>query len=87
MSKKDLNIINYIIAVINQNNKKPFNLSQNTFIFLIDKFKYKNIDYEFIKEQAKDYYIIITYFNKYKMEIELDPSNKLKLLVILKKEL
>lgn len=87
MSKKDLNIINYIIAVINQNNKKPFNLSQNTFIFLIDKFKYKNIDYEFIKEQAKDYYIIITYFNKYKIEIELNPQNKLKLLCILKKEL
>lgn len=86
MSKKDLNIINYIIAVINQNNKKPFNLSQNTFIFLIDKFKYKNIDFEFIKEQAQDYYIIIAYFTRYKIELELDPDNKLKLLAIIKKD-
>ena len=87
MSKKDLNILNYIIAVMNQNNKKPFNLVQNTFIFLIDKFKYKNIDYEFIKEQAQGYYIIIAYFNSYKIEMELDPDNKIKLLAILKKDL
>lgn len=86
MSKKDLNIINYIIAVINENNKKPFNLYQNTFIFLIDKLESKYIDYEFIKEQAKDYYIIIAYFSKYKIEMELDPSNKLKLLAIIKKD-
>jgi anaerobic selenocysteine-containing dehydrogenase len=86
MSKKDLNILNYIIAVINENNKKPFKLNQNTFIFLIDKFKYKKIDYEFIKEQTQGYYIIITYFNKYKIEMELDPDNKIKLLAILKKD-
>lgn len=86
MSKKDLNILNYVIAVINENNKKPFNLSQNTFIFLIDKFKYKNIEYEFIKEQTQDYYIITAYFNKYKIEVELDPDNKIKLLAILKKD-
>lgn len=86
MSKKDLNDINYIIALVNGNNKSPYTLDFNFYKNLIDNFKYKNINFTIEEEKAKGYAVIKADLKNYIIELEKDDKNILKVLFIGKKE-
>ena len=85
MSKKDLNDINYIIAVVNGNNENPFTIEFNFYKNLIDKFDYRNINYTIEHEKTKGYAVIKADLKNYVIELEKDDKNKIKILCILKK--
>ena len=86
MSKKDLNNINYIIAIVNGNNKSPFTLDFNFYKNLIDNFNHKNINYTIEEEKTKRYAVIKADLKNYIIELEKDNKNYLKVLYISKKE-
>ena len=85
MSKKDLIDINYIIAIVNGNNKSPFTIDFNFYKNLIDKFNHKNINYTIEHEKAEGYAIIKADLKNYIIELEKNDKNKLKILCIIKK--
>ena len=86
MSKKDLNEINYIIAIVNGNNNSPFTLDFNFYKNLIDKFNYKNINYTIEEEKTKGFAVIKADLKNYIIELEKDDKNNLKILCIIKKQ-
>ena len=85
MSKKDINDINYIIAMVNGNNSSPFTLEFNFYKNLIDKFNYKNINYTIEHEKSKGYAVIKADLKNYIIELEKDDKNNIKILYIIKK--
>lgn len=85
MSKKDLNDINYILAIVNGNNKSPFIIDFNFYKNLIDKFNYKNINYTIEEEKTEGFAVIKAELKNYIIELEKDDKNKLKILCIIKK--
>ena len=85
MSKKDLNDINYIIAVVNRNNIIPFTLAFNFYKNLKDNLDYKNIKYTIEEEKTKGYAVIKVDLKNYIIELEKDDKNNLKILCIIKK--
>ena len=87
MSKKDLNDINYIIAIVNGNNQSPFTIDFNFYKNLIDKFNYKNINYTIEHEKTKRYAVIKADLKNYIIELEKDDKNILKILFIGKKNI
>lgn len=86
MSKKDLNDINYVLAVVNGNNKDPFKIGFNFYKNLIDKFDYKNINYTIEHEKAEGYAIIKADLKNYIIELEKNDKNIIKILCIIKKQ-
>ncbi len=85
MTRKDLNDINYIIAIVNVNNKSPFTLDFNFYKNLIDNFNYKNINYTIEEEKTKGFAVIKVDLKNYIIELEKDDKNILKVLFIGKK--
>lgn len=85
MNKNDLININYIIAIVNGNNKSPFTIDFNFYKNLIDKLNYRNIKYTIEHENIKGYAIIKADLKNYIVELEKDDKNNIKLLCIIKK--
>lgn len=85
MSKKDINDINYIITVVNGNNKSPFKIDFNFYKNLIDKLNYKNIAYIIEEEETEGHAVIKAILKNYIIELEKDDKNIIKILCIIKK--
>lgn len=85
MSKKDLNDINYILAVVNGNNESPFTLDFNFYKNIIDKLQYKNINYTIEHEKTEGFAVIKADLKNYIIELEKDNKNIIKVLCIIKK--
>ena len=86
MTKEELSIVNYVIAVVNSANKNNYKIFYNLVVFLVDAFNYKNIDYKFTDEETKGYILINLKYKDLHVQVEYQEEKNLLYILNITKE-
>lgn len=86
MSKKELNLINYILANVNYFNTIDLKIRYNCYVYIINFLERKNINFEIKKEKTENFDIIEINLKNYYLQVELTDKNKLKILYFMYKK-